>query len=71
MFKICDILGNFAAEAFLNLGRPFLGSVLERVEIFGSQKEKWMPRLLRKIPRENLPPHYGGIEDFKPIATYG
>ncbi|CAG7821071.1 unnamed protein product, partial [Allacma fusca] len=63
---------NAVASQMLNLARPIIGSIMERVEIYGTQKDQWIPKLLRKIPRDQLPAWYGGNkEDFKPVAIYG
>ena len=54
-------LANYPAHIFVNIVRPFLGTFLEKVEIFGPQRDKWIPNLLKKIPRDALPKYYGGI----------
>ena len=51
---------NFAAQPFVNIARPFLGNILEKYEIYGTRSELWKSALLRKIPKDQLPPHYGG-----------
>ena len=59
---------NFAAETFLRLARPFLGDILDRLEIYGNVKSKWKAALFRKIPQEQLPPRYGGSnKDSQPL----
>ena len=55
---------NFAGETLHNLARPFMGTLLENFEIYGSQSNKWKPRLLRKIPVSQLPAKYGGVEGW-------
>ena len=40
------------------MGRPFLGTVLQTAEIYGTQKQKWLPKLLKKVPKEVLPKEY-------------
>ncbi|CAG7831689.1 unnamed protein product [Allacma fusca] len=62
---------NAYAEILIQLLRPILGSVMERVEIFGTNKLKWLPRLLKAFPRDQLPPWYGGDDTYKPIKAYG
>ncbi|CAG7825499.1 unnamed protein product [Allacma fusca] len=62
---------NPLAEKLLQLAKPLAGKFLERMEIHGTNKRKWMPRILRKIPRDQLPEAYGGYKNFKPIEFYG
>jgi len=62
---------NSVAETVLNLVRPVLGTTMERMEIYGSNSAKWVPRLLRNIPREAIPEKYGGVSNFTPLAVYG
>ena len=59
---------NYAAETFINIAKPFIGYLLERVEIYGTRSEKWKPKLLKTIPANQLPPKYGGSEDWKPVS---
>ena len=68
--RVCQS-GNFAAEIFFNTARPFLGDLLQRIEVYGSRKEEWIPKLLRAIPMDSLPPSYGGSKPFQPISFYG
>ena len=58
---------NYAAETFINIARPFLGSLLEKYEMYGTRSDKWKQALLRKIPYDQLPARYGGSEDWKPV----
>ena len=59
---------NFAAETFTDIARPFLGNVLDKLEIHGTRSEKWKPALFCKIPQDQLPPKYGGNNnDWKPL----
>nr|CAH0107616.1 unnamed protein product [Daphnia galeata] len=44
-----------------NFMRPFMHQVtLDKVKIFGTNKEEWTAALLEEIEAENLPLHYGG-----------
>ncbi|CAG7821946.1 unnamed protein product [Allacma fusca] len=62
---------NFMFKGLLAIARPIMGSLMERVEVYGSHKATWVPKLLKKLPRDQLPPTFGGNADFKPIKTYG
>ncbi|CAG7719313.1 unnamed protein product, partial [Allacma fusca] len=64
---------NAVASQFITMAKPLLGSALERVEISGTQKSSWIPKLLRTISADQLPPWYGGAatDQFKPVAAYG
>ena len=66
--RFSDILVNFAAENFIQISRPFMGTLLDKYEIYGTRAGKWKPMLLRRIPASQLPPKYGGNEDWKPLA---
>ena len=61
------VSANFAAENLIRLAKPFIAKLLERSEIYGSKKEKWLPTLARQIPKDQLPPWYGGEESWKPV----
>ena len=52
------VTANFAAQTFLNIARPVIGTVLQNAEIYGTQKDKWLPKLLKKVPKEVLPEEY-------------
>ena len=62
---------NFVAERFVNLIRPVLGGIMQRVEVFGTQKSQWMPKILRNLPKDQLPDWYGGEEGYKPRKIFG
>ncbi|CAG7721599.1 unnamed protein product [Allacma fusca] len=59
------------AQVLINLVRPILGRMLERVDVFGTNKVKWIPALRRKFPENILPRWYGGNLTFKPIQVHG
>ncbi|CAG7829619.1 unnamed protein product [Allacma fusca] len=63
------INANHITEQFISMAKPFAGNFLERVEVYGTKPKNWIPKLLKKIPRNQLPPAYGGNVDFKPIVT--
>ncbi|CAG7727165.1 unnamed protein product [Allacma fusca] len=60
---------NHVAHQLLNIAKPLASSLMERVEIHGTNSRRWIPQLLKKIPRSQLPLNLGGFKDFKPIAT--
>ena len=63
---------NFIAESLINMSRPFMGSILDKFELFGTRRDQWMPRLVKKLPSDQLPVSYGGSnKDFKPVIAYG
>ena len=66
------LTANFLASGLINAMRPFLGAFMEKFETYGTRKEVWMPKLLRRLPKSQLAPWYGGAKkDFKPIVMYG
>ncbi|CAG7786698.1 unnamed protein product [Allacma fusca] len=68
---VCIVNANSFSQVVLNFVRPVLGSALERVEIFGSNKNSWIPKLLKLLPKDQLSEKYGGRKDFKPVQVYG
>jgi len=41
--------------------KPFMsGKTVGKLEIYGTDKKKWIPVLRSRVPEEILPPHYGG-----------
>ncbi|CAG7631921.1 unnamed protein product [Allacma fusca] len=65
------INANYPAVTLINLLRPVLGGLLNRVTVHGTNKSRWLPKLLRKIPPSSIPEWYGGTKEFKPIEVYG
>ncbi|CAG7818201.1 unnamed protein product, partial [Allacma fusca] len=55
LYHVYIINTNFVAESMINSLRPILGSLMERVEIMGTLKSKWLPRILSQIPQDQLP----------------
>ncbi|CAG7733279.1 unnamed protein product [Allacma fusca] len=62
---------NYFGEVVLNLMRPILGKALEKVEIYGTNSNAWIPKMLKILPQNQLSAKYGGNKDFKPIKMYG
>ncbi|CAG7734345.1 unnamed protein product, partial [Allacma fusca] len=67
VFVNVNHIGELAAALF----RPILGSLMERMQLFGTNKAKWIPHLRRMLPENVIPAWYGGSKDFKPIQIYG
>lgn len=49
------------------MARHFAGNLLDKIEVYGPQKEKWKPKVLSKIPASQLPRKFGGDKDWKPL----
>jgi hypothetical protein len=62
---------NAVASVIVRVLRPVLGSVFERIEVFGTQKKQWMPVLRRNLPEDQIPEKYGGKAGHKPLVFYG
>ena len=71
MFNFLHLLANAVAGALINILRPVFGKEFEKVVVLGTNSAKWIPQLLRKIPRDQLPEWYGGDKGFKPLRVYG
>ncbi|CAG7733478.1 unnamed protein product [Allacma fusca] len=83
MRSLAQLEGAFAQFAFgfivnatplvhqvIHASKPYMGKFLERMEIYGSNSRKWIPSILKKIPRSQLHPAYGGKSDFRPVAVF-
>ncbi|CAG7717792.1 unnamed protein product [Allacma fusca] len=62
---------NYATKVAFQIGRPLFGGFLERVELYGSNRNVWLPRLLKILPADIIPPKYGGNKKFKPVGAFG
>ncbi|CAG7828481.1 unnamed protein product [Allacma fusca] len=62
---------NYATQVAVSLVRPLVGRLMEKVEIYGNNRNIWLPRLLKHFSVDILPPQYGGSTNFKPLAEYG
>jgi len=62
---------NFVAENLVNILRPVFGNLLEKVEVFGTNRRKWLPHIIRKFDTSVLPEYYGGSASWKPLKVYG
>ncbi|CAG7817319.1 unnamed protein product [Allacma fusca] len=60
---------NYVAKLAVDVARPVVGALLERVEIYGSNKNFYLPKLLKRMSIKNIPPWYGGSKDFKPLIV--
>ncbi|CAG7820579.1 unnamed protein product [Allacma fusca] len=62
---------NYITETLINLVRPIFGRIFAKVEIYGTNRAKWLPRILQYFPKDQLPEWYGGYKRFQPIEVYG
>jgi len=62
---------NFVAENLVNILRPVFGHLLEKVEVYGTNRRKWLPHIIRKYDTSVLPEYYGGSASWKPLKVYG
>ncbi|CAG7732732.1 unnamed protein product [Allacma fusca] len=62
---------NFVFTTVWNMMKPILGQNVYKVDIFGSNKDQWVPVLLKHFPRDQLSKRYGGTRHFKPVQVYG
>ena len=62
---------NFVFTAIWNLIRPVLGRAVYKVDVFGTNRDQWTPRILKIFPKDQLPAWYGGVSDHKPVQVYG
>ncbi|CAG7697127.1 unnamed protein product [Allacma fusca] len=53
------------------LGSPLLGSLANSIELYGTNKKLWLPKLLSQLPRDQLPEWYGGTPGQKPLKILG
>ncbi|CAG7726139.1 unnamed protein product [Allacma fusca] len=69
--KVFLINANYVTKLAVDIARPFMGNVLEKVEVFASNRNVWLPRLLKTFPIEIVPERMGGKKNAKPLWTYG
>ena len=67
----CYIPANYVTDSFVRLAKSIFGRLFEVVEVYGANKGTWMPKLLRLMPRDQLPEWYGGIKEHTPVLIYG
>ena len=65
------LVANYVTEALANLVRPIFGKILEITDIHGTNRQKWLPELLKRFPKDQIPEWYGGEKGYKPIQIYG
>ncbi|CAG7820578.1 unnamed protein product [Allacma fusca] len=58
-------------EALLNLGKPILGRLGEFLDVYGTNSERWIPRVLKEIPADQLPKMYGGSKAQEDLTAFG
>ena len=59
-----------AAKVILNAARAQMGKLRENFQVYGTQREKWIPQLLQAIPRHILRRKYGGTNDNVEIQRH-
>ena len=69
--KNCVFIGNFLFQTVFRLMQPLLGPDVSKVEVFGNNRENWLPALLKAFPKNEMPEYYGGEKGNKPVAVYG
>ncbi|CAG7732996.1 unnamed protein product [Allacma fusca] len=62
---------NTEFDPIWKLNLNFWGELGQQVEIYGNNKDVYIPRLLSLIRRTELPQHYGGIGSRWPAQIYG
>ncbi|CAG7719797.1 unnamed protein product [Allacma fusca] len=62
---------NLLFDGVLRLGLPLLGSLQNVVEVYGTNKDVWIPKLLKILPKDQLPERYGGSVDHKFVKVIG
>ncbi|CAG7723337.1 unnamed protein product [Allacma fusca] len=62
---------NLLFDGVLKIGMPLLGSLQNVIEVYGSNKDAWIPKLLKLLPKDQLPEHYGGPVDHKIVKFFG
>ena len=69
--KLYFTIASYPAVRLINIVLPLLGSLLENVEVYGENKNKWQPAILRFIPQDQIPQWYGGVKGHVPLKVYG
>ncbi|CAG7823906.1 unnamed protein product [Allacma fusca] len=67
----CFVNGNALWSTIWNLGSPLLGALANSVEIYGTNKKVWIPKLLKVLPRDQIPEKYGGLPSHEPLKILG
>ncbi|CAG7725511.1 unnamed protein product [Allacma fusca] len=69
--RLVIINANYVTKLATDIARPVVGQLMERVEVYGVNRNVWLPRLLKHMPIEAIPSWYGGKKNFKPISIHG
>ncbi|CAG7828256.1 unnamed protein product [Allacma fusca] len=69
--SIVIINSNYATKLAADIARPAVGRLMEKVEVYGTGRATWLPKLLKLFPMDVLPSWYGGNKNFKPLLLYG
>ncbi|CAG7837343.1 unnamed protein product [Allacma fusca] len=71
MGRLIVVNANYPTQLAASIARPIAGKLMERVELFGTNRAKWMAEIRRLLPEESIPTWYGGKSTFKPLEIYG
>ncbi|CAG7726288.1 unnamed protein product [Allacma fusca] len=69
--KVFLINANYVTKKAVDIARPFMGNVLENVEVLPTNRDVWLPRLLTTFPLDIVPEWFGGNNNTKPLWVYG
>lgn len=62
---------NYVAENMWSVIKPSAASLTRNFEVYGTNSKVWVPKLLKQIPKDQLPEMYGGSKDHLPVKVYG
>ncbi|CAG7719501.1 unnamed protein product [Allacma fusca] len=62
---------NYVFNKVFELMKPLLGRALHKVEVHGTNRNIWIPKLMKHFPKEQVPAWYGGSKEHKPLKVYG
>ncbi|CAG7722039.1 unnamed protein product [Allacma fusca] len=62
---------NTLFEGVWRLSTPLLGQKGDAFELYTNNKDLWLPKILKVLPRDQLPEKYGGPPSYKPVKQFG
>ncbi|CAG7723338.1 unnamed protein product [Allacma fusca] len=71
MKRVWVVNANALFEGIWRIGSRTLGTLAESMEVFGTNKDLWKPKLLKDLPRDQIPEIYGGLPNHKPLKVFG
>ena len=51
--------------------KPLLGPNVYKVDVYGNNRDKWLPAVVKAFPKSEIPEFYGGVKGHKPVVVYG